>query len=482
MFLASKPTNERRQGGNCSTLPAAAQASLKESGGVLISKSKNTGLWEKQLSLNQPKTEKRLRTDTYVCRIGVMRSFALFLVFSASLVFCTGVALAAERVTAAGKVVDADGNAIEHAAVLVYSAGVKKGFSLFCPTCYVDCGKRTFTGADGTYSIARLYPDLVFNLLIVREGYNATFVNRVDPEKGPAETAVLKKRTSPTNPAQVVRGRVVNRQGTPVRDALVEQQGAIFRDGGRSFGAVGWIDLIAVTNDKGEFEIAYSKPLDAAIVQVSPRWMAPKLVTVPTGPDRKTITVTDGATVRGRLVKNGKPVAHAEMGLTTHTNFAGESFGEVRIGTDEDGKFAITNVPPGRIWYLYGKMESLAPRDLSAETIECATKDDGQDVNVGDIPVRPACTLRGKIVLSDGKPIPPDMRLSISSDRGSDNQTLTLPSDGLFEFRGLARGVYSLFPSVKGYEVRDPQSMELLIEGDVSSLAVLLQPATPVKR
>jgi hypothetical protein len=383
-------------------------------------------------------------------------------------------------VTAVGKVVDADGNAIEHAAVLVYSAGVKKGFSLFCPTCYVDCGKRTLTGADGTYSIAGLNPDLVFNFLIVREGYNATFVDRVDPEKGHAETAVLKKRTSPENPAQIVRGRVVDRKGIPVRDALVEQQGAIFRRGS-SFGARGWIDLIAVTNSLGEFEISYSKPLDAVIVQVSPRGMAPKLVTVSTGPDRKTITVTEGAAIRGRLLQNGKPVAQAEMGRSTHSRVAGETLPEVRIGTDDDGKFAITNIPPGRIWYLYGKMEALAPRGLSAEIVECATKGDGQDVNVGDIPVRPAYTLRGKIVLSDGKPIPPDMRINLFSDRVPDSQTLTLAPDGLFEFKGLGRGVYSLSPSVKGYEVQDTQSTELLIEGDVSELAVFLQP-TPMKR
>jgi hypothetical protein len=101
--------------------------------------------------------------------------------------------LTAERVTAVGKVVDANGNAIEHATILVNSADVKKGFSLFCPTCYVDCGKRTFTGPDGTYSIPGLNSDLVFDLLVAREGYNATFVKRVNPGKGSLETAVLKK-------------------------------------------------------------------------------------------------------------------------------------------------------------------------------------------------------------------------------------------------------------------------------------------------
>src|SRR5450755_2276360 len=104
-----------------------------------------------------------------------MRSFVLSLFFTVSLVVGPGAALAAERVNAVGKVVDADGKAIEHAAVLVYSAGVKKGFSLFCPTCYVDCGKHTFTDPDGKYSIVGLNSDLVFNLLVVRESYTATF-------------------------------------------------------------------------------------------------------------------------------------------------------------------------------------------------------------------------------------------------------------------------------------------------------------------
>src|SRR5260370_32201357 len=106
-------------------------------------------------------------------------------------------------------------------------------------------------------------------------------------------------------------------------------------------------------------------------------------------------------------------------------------------------------------------MEALAPRGLAAEIIECATKDDGQDIDVGDIPVRPANTLRGKIVLSDGKPIPPSMRVNLFSDRVPDNQTVMLAPDGLFEFKGLTRGVYTLSPSVKDHEPPDTQPMQL---------------------
>ena len=170
------------------------------------------------------------------------------------------------------------------------------------------------------------------------------------------------------------------------------------------------------------------------------------------------------------------------MGLSTHSRVGGETLPEMHIGTADDGRFALTNVPPGRIWYLYARMESLASRGLAAEIIECATKSAGQDLYLGDISVRPAYTLRGKVVMSDGKPIPPDMRINLFSDRVPDSQSLILAPSGVFEFKGLERGVYHLAPSVRDYEARDPQSLELLIDADVNNFEALLQPKAPRKR
>lgn len=361
---------------------------------------------------------------------------------------------------------------------LVYSAGVKKGFNLYCPTCYIDCGKRTFTAADGTYRIDGLNADLLFNLLVASDGYSTKFVNKVDAEKGPPELAVLLKRVPPEDPAQIVRGKVVDSHGEAAPDALVEQQSAIFSDGRQSFGGPGWIDLIAVTNPHGEFELAHTKPLTAAIVKVAPRGMADKLATVQAGAVRETIIVTEGATIRGRLMQDGKPVAHVEVGLTSHSRNMIDYLPEVRIGTDEEGRFELTNVTAGRIWYLYGKMESLAPRGLGSDAILCATKDDGQVVNVGDIPVKPAFSLHGKVTLSDGKPIPPDMHVNIGADRGSDTQTAIIAADGQFEFKGLLRGAYDLWASVKGYKTHGSQPMEVLIEGDGAYQDLLLDVAS----
>lgn len=146
---------------------------------------------------------------------------------------------AAERSTINGKVVDPEGNPVDHATVLVYKAHTRHGYSVYCPTCWADCGKRTISNAEGNYSIPGLNPDLVFKLLIVKPGHKTVFVDKVDPSKGSAPNAFLKSAALASGPSQTVRGRVVDDHGNPLRDVVVEQQGITFNGPhgrGRSFG------------------------------------------------------------------------------------------------------------------------------------------------------------------------------------------------------------------------------------------------------
>jgi hypothetical protein len=348
----------------------------------------------------------------------------------------------------------------------------------------VDCGKRTITDGEGTYSISGLNPDLVFKLLVVRNGYKTVFLDKVDPSKGAAEDAVLKVAAVVAGPSQAVQGRVVDDHGNPLRDVVVEQQGVTFngpRGPGRSFGpddSPDWIQPLAATDEHGEFEIAYTKPAVEITLNVSPRAMAPKLVTLPTGPEKRTISVTQGATLRGPLLQpDGTPAANAEIGVFVHSRMAGTVFPEVRIGTKDDGTFAITNIPAGRIWYVYPKVESLAARGLAGDAVLVETKDDGEEVDVGTINLRTGYTLRGKLMLSDGKPIPPDMHVTLSSDAAFDTQIATVAEDGSFEFRGLPKGVYSIAPGVRGYKPKDGFYGEVLINRDGKSIVVPMSPA-----
>ena len=70
-----------------------------------------------------------------------------------------------ERPTLHGMVLDEAGKPVDHATVLVFRAGPKHGYSLYCPSCYSDCGKRSITAADGSFSIRNLDPSLHFEIL-----------------------------------------------------------------------------------------------------------------------------------------------------------------------------------------------------------------------------------------------------------------------------------------------------------------------------
>jgi len=99
----------------------------------------------------------------------------------ASLIVAASISFAADRVTVTGRVTDNLGQPLENATVMVYHAGVKTGYSTYCPGCFRDCGKRTLTDRTGSFTIKNLDSDLWFELLVVRDGYTAGFVERVDP-------------------------------------------------------------------------------------------------------------------------------------------------------------------------------------------------------------------------------------------------------------------------------------------------------------
>jgi hypothetical protein len=390
-------------------------------------------------------------------------------------------AAAAEPSAVFGRVTDSSGAPLSHATVFVYKARVRKGYSIFCPTCWVDCGKRAITNSDGTYRIDGLDPELIFQLLVVHDGFDASYLSDLDPAKGLAADGVLAPRHSVDDPAQEVLGLVVDSHGFPVRDAVIEPQEVTAR--GKSgelqqmFGIPQGLERLAVTNERGEFELGYTQAAKSMILRVSARGAADKLITLPTGSERTTIVVADGATIRGRLVKDGRPVAKAEIGLSAHSQRAGSTFPEMRVGTRDDGTFDISNVPAGRIYYLYAKMGSLASRGLASEVVDCETKTDDQSVNVGDIRVSAAETLRGKVLLSDGRPIPADTQILLSADRAWDSQSMPIGADGWFEFKGLSKGVYEVAPSVKGYRLPDAREPEVLVNRNVSDLIITLLPS-----
>jgi hypothetical protein len=395
---------------------------------------------------------------------------------------------AIDSLTIAGKVFDGLGKPLEGATVIIWRAGVKKGYSTYCPSCYRDCGKRTVTDQLGSFTIKNVSPDLWFTLLVVRHGYTPTFTTRVDPSNRTPESVTLSPRPTVDDPSRIVRGRIVDPDGRALRDAVVKPLGVATasKDGPRSkYGAIRGLEPLAVTNPGGEFELAYDKRATGMLLQVEARGMATKLVAVPTGTKRKSISVFDGAVIRGRLVNHGSPVSGAEVGLIARVRggfegnlkISGNPYQELRIGTQEDGSFLIPNVPTPVTWYVYAKMESIAALGAT-DPVEISTTRDGEVVNVGNIQITPGHKLHGTVRLSNGAQIADGMRITISAERAWDSQTVTIGRDGSFEFVNLPKGKYEVFASVQGYRLPGSQdTVEITISEDIDDFVIVLEPS-----
>ena len=407
-----------------------------------------------------------------ILRTRLLLSTALFI---ASALACGD----ASAATVTGSVKNASGQPAQDATVMVYSAGVRKGYSTFCPTCYVDCGKRTTTDDKGEFTIAGLDDELVFNLIVLQDGQIPAWLRGVDPQKGVAATALLKPRPESTNATSVF-GRVVDTKENPVPDAVVEIN-ALLTNGGRGrYGS--FPDGLAVSNAQGEFKLsandpqlatALGEPVTNMLMEVKPRGLAPRLYMAQVSRTQHEITLNDGATVTGRLLFRGKAVPNAELVMLTLNRANGAGYSPMHIGTDEKGRFAMTNVPVGRTWSLAVNPDSLSEPGV-AEPRFLSTGHDGEVVNVGDVVLKPGYTLSGRVVLSDGQPVPADMRLTLATDRFG-GRTVTLPPDGRFEIKGL-KGAYTVLPQVRGYRVPDGVYLETLVERDIAGLTITLVP------
>jgi hypothetical protein len=372
-----------------------------------------------------------------------------------------------ESATITGTIIDDAGQPAEQATVFVYSAMLKRGYAIVCPTCWIDCGKRADTDAQCQFTITDLNPVLKYRLLVVKEGFTAAAKGGVDPAQGPLPPIKLKPRTSSPDESKIVRGRVTDVAGNPIAGALIEPVAATLPNGGSYFGTMDWIDTLAATNASGEFAIIATKPVEKITLKISPRALAPKFVTEPPGPATNAIVLTDGATIMGRLVEpNGAPIAQAEVVMISNAHSVEQTFNDMRVGTDKDGSFAFTNVPAHRIWAIYPTIGSVHGRNLTAAPHWCETIADRQVVNVGRLKLRPGYSVSGKIDLLDKKEVPPGMHASINPEWTVDSRLTDIAPDGSFEFKTLAPGIYSLHVGINGYTPTPGSSQALLVERD----------------
>lgn len=350
-----------------------------------------------------------------------------------------------------GRILNEQGEPVAGATVFIYTAAPKKGAGILCPSCYADCRKQTTTDAKGEFTIPSLDPELTFQVLAVSPAYQPRFVSKVDP----AEKALainLKRQTGGESPDQRLSGRVVDPDGKPIMGAVVSIRG-VSRGQSTRFGGNSDIDPVAVSDAAGEFVINGQTAFDAAGVDVVARGFAKRVFQkLATGDMHHELKLTEGAMLKGRVLKDGKPLPGVEIGVAGAERRSEIFVGDYSVATDRKGEFLFVNLPPNTAYQFYGVMKSIAgDRSLPSQPVR--TKDDGSTLDLGDLELKSGFTVAGQIHVTDGKPLPADTRVLLGRDQAWDTQQVIADADGRFRFTGVPPESVSLSVRLKGYRM-----------------------------
>src|ERR1022692_2967400 len=380
--------------------------------------------------------------------------------------------------------VQAKGGAALPASVFIATAAPKTGTSTFCPSCYADCRKSAKADAKGDFQIESLDPQLTFHVLAVAKGYKPKFVSKVDPAKGPVNIELEPIESSDATPEHSLRGRVVDAKGEPIEGAVVEMEGVRTKDGGGGWGAIPGVDPLAVTDGRGEFLITAKDPFDMMDVKVAARTFADKgFIKLPSGDKRNELVMTEGAALKGRVLLDGKPLKGVSIGVSGVDRSAGEYIGHFEVGTDTNGGFMLVNLPPDADYFIYGLMSTMKQSGaIPIQKIHSAK--DGGTTDAGNLLVGPAHRLAGRVVLSDGEPVPAKTRLLVSREQAWDSMQLTLDQDGNFDAAGVPLETISLSVRLKDYHVSgqnisvdqlNPFQLIGRVDHDITNLVFMLE-------
>lgn len=359
--------------------------------------------------------------------------------------------LAGKRLDVKGRVSDAEGEPLAGAAVYVFTAQPKDGKALVCPSCYPDCSKQATTDASGKFVLPALDSDLDFRLLAVAKGYLPRYIRDVDPEVGNVE-ASLKGLTFPKAARdRRITGKLIGPEGKPVAGAILEVEGA--RHGPYSFtSSKGMADPVTATDEKGEFLFTCKDELKGLLVTLKPRGLARRRQWLEVG-QSYLLRITTGVTLKGRLLNNGRPMSELTLTLTTQDRSMDNYLGNIEIATDEEGRFTLEHLPSNNSFWLTTQMKEVSSQGITLPPTSVKSGADGSSMDLGDVQMKPAFKISGRIILSDGKPVPDKVRLSVSVENSSDSHQVEVDDEGEFEIGGVPATGISLWLRAPGSHV-----------------------------
>ncbi|MES2462180.1 MAG: hypothetical protein V4671_16465, partial [Armatimonadota bacterium] len=159
---------------------------------------------------------------------------------------------------------------------------------------------------------------------------------------------------------------------------------------------------------------------------------------------------------RGVLLDaGGRPLPGVVLHLNQKNRDMESFLGPQTIGTDADGKFLFTNLAPNDEYVVCAAMTDLATRSVAAPTVTVRVPGDSKSANDVKLLVSRARSIRGRLRLTDGKPVPRGTRVMLGREGSWDVQFTEADREGRFAFKGVpANGgdALSLYATIRGYK------------------------------
>jgi hypothetical protein len=189
-----------------------------------------------------------------------------------------------------------------------------------------------------------------------------------------------------------------------------------------------------------------------------------------------------GTMVTGRVLDQGRPLRGISIGICQADRSAGKFLGPYQVDTDEEGKFALANLPSEEDLLAYGIMKSLkGEKALPVRKFRTAN---GSTTDLGDLMIAPAHSIRGRLALADGQPIPPHTRVMFSREEAWDSSFVEAAADGTFWIGGIPKEIIEVFVGINGYrlsaknksfEPLNGSSIKGHVSADVEDLVILYE-------